>query len=119
MDRSVRDAEARRDLERVIDEDDPEELLALLIELALSGEDRAFAEQCCVRLAGHRHVDVRGNAVLGLGHLARRFGALDRERVVPVVEAALRDAKSHVREQAEAAADDLEEHLGWRIERPR
>jgi len=112
------DAETRRELERVIDEDDPEELLGLLIELALSGDDPSFAQECCLRLAQHRHVDVRGNAVLGLGHLARRFGVLDRERVEPVVEAALRDVKAHVREQAELAAEELEEHLGWRIARP-
>lgn len=113
------DADQQRELERVIEEDDPEELLALLIELALSCDDREFAQACCLRLARHGNVDVRGNAVLAVGHLARRFGELDRAQVEPAIRAALGDANAHVRDQAEQAADDLREHLGWRLAPPR
>ena len=53
-----------------------------------------------------------------LGHLARRFGVLDEGLVQPVLEAGLEDVSRFVRGQANAAADNLEHFLGWRIRRP-
>jgi hypothetical protein len=70
----------------------------------------------CLRLSGHPHFNVRGNAILGFGHLARTCGALDEGRVKPLIERALKDTDEYVRGQANAAADDLAHYLGWRIE---
>jgi hypothetical protein len=61
---------------------------------------------------------VRGNALQGLGHLARRFGQLDRRRVQRLIEIGLHARHEYVREQAESAAADAESYLGWRFERP-
>ena len=62
------------------------------------------------------HFSVRGNA--SLGHLARIHRRLDRLAVLPIIEAALLDPHEYVRGQANAAADDIEQSLGWALVRP-
>ena len=56
--------------------------------------------------------------MLGLAHLARRFGELAEDRVRPLVEAGLADTDAEVRGQADDAADDIEVFLKWRVTRP-
>jgi hypothetical protein len=108
---------ARR-FEAALERDDPFELQELALEIAHHAGDRLWAESCCARLARHRNAHVRGNALLGFGHLARRFGMLDRRRVQRLVEIGLHAHHEYVREQAASAADDLETCLGWSFERP-
>jgi hypothetical protein len=73
-------------------------------------EDFDFVQAACIRLAANDDEVVRGNAVLGFGHLARRFGELLPEGV-SVVRAALSDPSEYVRGQAHAAADDISHFL--------
>ena len=54
---------------------------------------------------------------LVFGHLARRFDGIPREPVYELVAQGLANPDSHVRGQADAAADDLDLFLGWRIAR--
>jgi hypothetical protein len=61
---------------------------------------------------------VRGNALAGFGHLARRFGMLDRRRVQRLIEIGLHAHHEYVRAQAESAADDVETFLSWKLARP-
>lgn len=112
----LRDGWEMGDVEAVIGRGVPGELLHVPISVSLSPPDCAWAQDVCLRLASHPHFNVRGNAVLGFGHLARTCGALDEARVRPVVEAALRDPDPYVRGQADAAAGDLVHFLGWRID---
>jgi hypothetical protein len=116
----VSQAEARlHDLaEAVLARDDPSELEPLLLSVALESEDREWAECTCAQLARHRHAGVRGAALQGFGHLAQRFGTLDRRRVQRLVERGLYAHHELVRERAESAAQDLETFLAWEIERP-
>lgn len=107
------DDELKSEIEAIIADDDPEELLGVIIELALSAEDAEWAEDCCIRLARHADTNVRGNAIIGFAHLAERFGELDRSKVEPIVVAALQDPKQYVRDQAEVAKDALTQELGW------
>ena len=93
----------------------PDELLYAVLAAALYDPDSVWAEDLCLRLATHPHFNVRGNAILGLAHIARLHGRLDRARAQPALEAALRDADDYVRGQADAAADDVEHFLGWRF----
>jgi len=102
--------------EAVLERDDPVELMDWILELAAEGSDRSLVENCCARLARHRNAMVRGNAMLGFGHLARRFGRLDARRIKRLVETALHDGSGYVREQARSAADDLRIFLGWEFE---
>ncbi len=110
------DATSQQAVEAALERDDPVELMDLILEVALDGADREFAENCCVRLARHRNPNVRGNAVLGLGHLARRFGRLDGHRVKRLVEIALRERSEYVRAQARSAVEDLATFLNWEFE---
>lgn len=103
----------RKEIEAVIVEDDPDEVLGATIDIAMAAEDPAWATQVLLWLAEHPNADVRGNALIGFAHLADRFGALERSEVEPVLRGGLVDPKVHVRGQAQAALDELAESLGW------
>src|SRR5690348_15162058 len=101
---------SREDVDAAIARGEPEELLRVVLAVALHSEDGSWASAVCLQLARHEHFNVRGNAILGLGHLARRFGRLD-----PVARAAIedgvRDVNDYVRAQAESAAADAQHFL--------
>lgn len=84
------------DVETVLARGAPDELLHVPVAVSLDPPDCAWAQDVCLRLAAHPHFNVRGNAVLGFGHLARTCGVLDEARVRPLVEAALRDPHEYV-----------------------
>jgi hypothetical protein len=107
--------EFMQEVDSAIEENDPEELLGVIIDVSLAAEDAMWAQVCFARLAQHENVDVRGNAMIGFAHLAKRFGELDQEIVEPILEAGLKDEKEYVREQAEAALSELRGELGWRV----
>jgi hypothetical protein len=96
--------------------DNPVELRDLVLEIALEGASREWAQSCCVQLARHHDADVRGNAILGFGHLARRFGHLDPGRVQRLVSVALFDPSPIVREKTRSAVLDLRTFLGWEFD---
>ena len=102
--------------EATLERDDPVELMDWILEFTAESGDRELAENCCARLARHRNAMVRGNAMLGLGHLARRFGRLDAHRIKRLVDTALHDGSEYVREQARSAAEDLRTFLAWEFE---
>lgn len=93
---------------------DGEVLKCLVIGAALHWDDPAASVDLCMQLARHPDEQVRGNAILGFGHIARRFRDLP-EGCKCLVESALFDASTYVTGQANAAADDLIFFLGWRI----
>jgi hypothetical protein len=101
---------------------DPAELLYLPISLSMDPPeetDPGLAEAVCLQLSAHADPTVRGNAILGFGHLARTVGAFrDAAAVRAAVSAGLVDPNSYVRGQADAATDDLQHFVKWRIERP-
>lgn len=101
--------------------DDPRELLHIPIALSLDPPERehpGYAEEICLKLARHSDANVRGNALLGFGHLARTAGVIRKaDEVRALVEAGLRDGDSYASGQAEAAAGDLESFLGWTLAR--
>ena len=83
-----------------------------LVSLSLSDPDLRWTAELLLGLTHHENPNVRGNALLGLGHLARRFRALpDRDAAAAAVKAGLADANAFVRGQADSAADDLESFL--------
>ncbi len=108
----------RRRVEAALERDDPQELEDLVLEIALDAHEREWAQACCAELARHRNANVRGNALAGLGHLARRFGQLDPQRIKRIVSIALWDRSDYVRRQARSAAEDLATFLDWEFEEP-
>ncbi len=93
--------------EAIIIRNNPEELLSIPLAASLYSDDFEWAQSLCIRLASHPHFNVRGNALLGFGHLARRFGRLDRNKVDPLLQQGLQDSDGFGRGQADSAADDI------------
>ena len=106
------------DVERILDRGDLGELRLLALSFALHSENREQSEALCLRLANHEDGIVRGNAILGLGHVARIHGTLTECAARPAVEAARRDPDEWVRQQAASAAEDIEQFLKWKLDRP-
>jgi hypothetical protein len=104
-------------IDLAISRNEPDELSRAVLSAALYADDSQWAEDICVRFAGHDNAIVRGNAVLGFGHIARLNRSLTESRVRPLIEHALHDENTFVRGQAESAADDVESFLRWRINR--
>jgi hypothetical protein len=105
---------SREEVERALAADVAEALSRAVLAVTLHDDDWRYGQDLCVRLASHAHYLVRGNAVLGLGHLARVFRQLDEKVAYPVIAAALRDEEAYVRGQAECAKDDTAQFLGWK-----
>jgi hypothetical protein len=86
-------------------------LPSMIIATVLYDDDFEFARTACIRLCEHESETIRGNAILGFGHLARRFGELG-EQEIAIVRRGLHDPSEYVRGQAHAAAGDLKHFLG-------
>ncbi|WP_345534171.1 HEAT repeat domain-containing protein [Viridibacterium curvum] len=93
----------------------PEELLYVPIVVGMNAPDceRTWCEEKCLALVSHPDFTVRGNAILGLGHIARTCRALDIEKAVPAIQTALNDPHPYVRGHADSAACDLQVYLGY------
>ena len=106
-----------REVDDIVLRDDPDELRYVAISVSMFSTDFDWVQSICVLLAGHDDATVRGNAVQGFGHLARRFGKLDLTVVEPICRAALHDSEEYVRSQAEDMLDDIRYYLasdpGW------
>lgn len=109
---------SRQDAKRAATSAEAEVLLRTILAVALHDDDLAWAQAFCERFVRHLDPRVRGSALLGFGHLARRFRKLDAMRVQPLLEAGLDDPDAWVRGQTESAADDVEFFLGWKLHRP-
>lgn len=103
------------DIQAAVERNDPAELALVPVTVALVAQDLELAMDICCRLAVHDDPAVRGNAIVSLGHLARRFRSLDELRVKPLLEAALRDDNDGVRSLAKSAADEAHQFLHWTI----
>ena len=101
---------ARSEAEAALERGTVDELPTVVLAVALYEAELPWAQHFCTSLASHPDPNVRGDATLGLGHLARRFGALEPS-AIPIVQSSLRDPDAFVRGQARAAADDLNQFL--------
>jgi hypothetical protein len=105
---------SREAVERALRDDDASALIRAVIAVSMNEADWRYAQDLCVKLSSHPHFNVRGNAVLGFGHIARVHRQLDRDVVQPIIEAGLRDGDDYVRGQSLCAADDTAFFLGWK-----
>jgi hypothetical protein len=96
------------DAEAALVRNDPEELLLVAIGVGMYSDDLMWSETFCLGLAQHPHFNVRGNAILSFGHLARRFRTLEKPESIDAIRRGLADSDEFVRGQAESAADDVE-----------
>jgi hypothetical protein len=106
------------EVEDAIVRNDPDELRYVAISASMFSSDFHWAQEICLRLANHVDATTRGNAVLGFGHLARRFRRLDLKAVGPVFRDALNDPEEYVRSQAISMLDDIRYYLSLGSEWP-
>jgi hypothetical protein len=112
----IPDPWSQHEIDVLLERGDVDDLTLIPIAITnLGTPDPAWSEAICLRLASHAAAAVRGNAVLGLGHLARVARKLDSERCLPVIRLALQDPDPYVRGQATSAPDDVRFFLGWRV----
>jgi hypothetical protein len=102
----------RRDAEATLASGSADAIVHALLRSAYHDPDWRWVQEQCIRLSRHADPDVRGIAVLCLGHLARIHRRLDVDRALPVVHAGLADADPTVAGHAEDALDDLAMFLG-------
>jgi hypothetical protein len=92
---------------------DTHALSRIAVSIALADDDLDWSTAFLLSLARHENANVRGNALLGFGHLARRFRAIaNTASVAAAITAGLADADAFVRGQADAAADDFQHFIG-------
>lgn len=111
------------DIKAALARNAPDELLHIPLALSLEppeDDHPGYAESVCRDLARHPHPNVRGNAILGFGHLARTAGIIWKPKEVrALVESGMADTAEYVRGQAETAASDLRHYLKWNLKKPR
>ncbi len=103
------------DIDAALERNEPRELQLLSVTVALLCQDPLLAQDVCLKLSTHAYDQVRGNALMSLGHLARRFRILEEQTVRPIIESALTDRNDYVRIHAKSAADEIHQFLGWTI----
>ncbi len=103
------------DIDAALARNDVRELQFVPITVTLVLTDVSAAQEICIKLCTHPDKKVRGNAIMSLGHLARRFRRLDEITVKPIIEAALQDDDEYVRMHAKSAADEICQFLHWRM----
>lgn len=82
-----------------------ERICKALTSAALHEPDRARVEALIIRFLSHEDPFVRGVAALSAGHVARLHGALDTQRITPLIERLLDDPRT--RGKASDALDDI------------
>ncbi len=105
-----------KEVMNALQRNDAAELRLVAITLALSDLDFHFIQSVCIRLCSSENDKVRGNALISLGHLARRYRILDEQTVKPVGEKGLLDVSDYGRECAKSAADEIHQFLHWTIQ---
>lgn len=104
---------SREEVDKAIREDNRETLRIAVLGVCMYGDSGEYAQALCLKLSWHSDPSVRGNAVLGFGHIARVHRRLDREVVEPILHVALQDSDPYVRGHAASAIDDVRHFLGW------
>lgn len=111
-----KDGWLKEDVQKVIDENNSEDLLYVPIVITMDPLDFDWAENICVTLSEYPDFNVRGNAILGFSHLARVCGKLNENIVRPVIERALNDENEYVKGHAQDAVEDIMHYLEWNFE---
>ncbi len=100
------------DIPEILERNEPKEVLPVPIIVTMNDDDQDFCEEICLRLQSHLDPQVRGNSILGFGHIARRFGTFNDQRILELVNQALLDESDIVRRQASTAAMDISSFIG-------
>jgi hypothetical protein len=87
-----------------------------LVALALHCENPSDVLQLVQLAAVDPDPTVRGNALVSIAHLSRRFKASDEAVIRPIVQRGFTDPDWYVKGHARTAAEDLAHFEGWHFE---
>jgi len=110
------DSITAKDVSFALHRNDPLELRLVAVTLALSDLEFNYIQTVCIQLCSNADGVVRGNALVSLGHLARRFHQLDEQAVKPIIESGFRAPDPYIRASAKSAADEIHQFLHWKFE---
>ncbi len=96
----------RQEAVDALSSDDSDLVRDALVRVAYHDRDWRRVQDQCLRLSHHQSRAVRAVSVTCLGHLARIHGALDEDKVLPVLRALLEDPET--RGYAQDALDDID-----------
>ena len=100
----------RDEVEALIEGPASSRLATVALSVAIHADDLLWAEEVCCRLAANGDAQVRGNALTGFAHLARRFHDLSYIAIA-LVQAGEQDPDPFVKQQAAAALAELKRSL--------
>lgn len=103
---------SRREAIASLGSDDGNRVCDALVRVAFHDSDWRWVQDQCICLSLDQRASVRAISATCLGHLARIHGALDNEKVLPVLRKLLEDPET--RGYAEDALDDIRMSLRWK-----
>ena len=90
-----------------IDSKNKENVVKGLLGLAVYGSDFEFIQDTLVNFSKSEDENIRGIAILGFGHIARLYGKINKDVVMPIVQNGLKDKSEIAKGQSAAALDDI------------
>ncbi|MGE6666673.1 hypothetical protein [Paenibacillus xylanexedens] len=90
------------------------ELILISLSVGMYHPNWRIAQNLCLKLAQHTHHHVRANAVLGLAHVARTKGELDKRIVKPVILKELKNNEEYRGTMIDAISD-INQFLKWSL----
>lgn len=103
-----------QEIKETLSREKPEELLYLGLSVGMYHHNWRYAQEICLKLVEHENANVRANAILGLGHIARTKGQLDKRLVKPIILRELRSNKEHKGTIIDAITD-INFFLKWNL----
>jgi hypothetical protein len=98
--------EQYEDIFTLIHSNDTKQVVDGLLALTLNVDDFELKQKINIAYSTHENENIRGIAVLCLGHMARIHRKADKKLVYPVIQRALQDGSAFVRGHADSALDD-------------
>lgn len=98
-----------------IDSGNKSQVLNAILYATMKFPDWQWPQAACLLLSQKKDPDIRGLAILGLGHIARVHGVLEKDSALATIRRGLKDSEEIVRGQAENAKEDIQKYLGWKI----
>lgn len=86
----------------------------LAIALGFDCPDYGFAQSMCIQLLQMENEIIRGNAIIALAHIARRFRKLDKRVVKPYLLKELKENMQY-KDLIEEAICEINMYLDWDI----
>lgn len=103
-----------QEVKDILDRQVIEELILLPLSIGLYHHNWRIAQNLCIELAKHQNAHVRANSILGLAHIARTKGELEKRLVKPIVLKELRDNEEY-RGTVIDAISDINLFFKWEL----